>query len=37
MEKQFGKEMAKMAADHAEYIPNKDPDFDPFAELYTKD
>lgn len=36
MEKQFGVEMAKKAADQAEYIPNKDPDFDPFAELYTK-
>ena len=36
MEKQFGVEMAKKAAELAEYIPNKDPDFDPFAELYTK-
>jgi len=35
MEKQFGMEMARKAAEQAEYILNRDPHFHPFADLYT--
>jgi hypothetical protein len=34
MEMQFGAEMAVGAANHAEYVWNRDPNIDPFAELY---
>jgi hypothetical protein len=36
MEMQFGIEMAVEAANHAEYVWNKDPSFDPFSAIYTE-
>jgi hypothetical protein len=36
MQMQFGEEKAIEAANHAEYIWNRDPEIDPFASLYTK-
>ena len=36
IEKQFGEEMAVEVANHAEYVWNKDPSFDPFAALYSE-
>ena len=36
MQLQFGEEKAIEAAEHAEYIWNRDPSLDPFAQIYTK-
>jgi hypothetical protein len=36
MAAQFGEEKAIQAANHAEYIWNRDADVDPFAMLYLK-
>jgi hypothetical protein len=33
---QYGTEKAVEAAEHAEYVWNKDPNVDHFAELYTR-
>jgi hypothetical protein len=36
METQYGEEKAVEAAKRAEYIWNRDPDFDPFANIHKK-
>jgi hypothetical protein len=35
MQMQHGEEKAVEAANHAEYVWNRDPGFDPFASLYS--